>query len=91
MTCRACGSRNLHACGKRYALYPVLWVGVIGPLLAQIHQLSAPFDYRCNDCGAGLARRTKLGRAARVGFWLLLGGYLLLANLWWLFWTITRL
>jgi len=57
-------------------------VAIIGPLLAQLHQLSAPFDYRCHDCGSGLARRTRFGRAARIVFWLFAGGYLLTLNLW---------
>jgi predicted RNA-binding Zn-ribbon protein involved in translation (DUF1610 family) len=78
MICPACGSVEIRACGKRYALYPLAWVMIISTLLAQIHQLSAPFDYRCNACGKDFFRRTRLGRAAWFVFWVLLGGFILL-------------
>ena len=78
MTCPACGSRGIHACGKRYALYPLAWVMILSTPLAQIHQLSAPFDYRCTACGKEFSHRTKLGRAARIVFWVLFGGLVLI-------------
>lgn len=78
ITCPACSSNEIRACGKRYALYPLAWVVILSTPLAQIHQLSAPFDYRCKSCGKDFSRRTTLGRAARVVFWVLFGGLALL-------------
>ena len=78
MTCPVCGSNEIHACGKRYALYPLAWVMILSIPLAQIHQLSAPFDYRCTACGKDLSYRTKLARAARIVFWVLFGGLVLI-------------
>jgi hypothetical protein len=81
MNCPACGSTEIHVCGKRYALYPLAWVMILSTPLAQIHQLSAPFDYRCNACGKDFSHRTTLGRVARIVFWVLFGGFALLLAL----------
>lgn len=69
--CPSCHSNDVHACGKRYALYPVGPLAIFGIALAAIHQASAPFDYHCKACGGNFAHRTKLARLAR-GIWLLL-------------------
>lgn len=81
MICPACNSAEVQSFGKRHALYPLGMFLLLSMLIAPVHQLSAAFDYRCRACGAAFTRRTTLGRIARVVFWVLLGGYLLLLAL----------
>jgi transposase-like protein len=66
MKCPACNSENVHARGKRYALYPSGIVAIIGWPLAMLHQMSVPFDYHCNVCDREFSHRTKLARVARA-------------------------
>lgn len=78
MECPTCRSNDIHARGKRYALYPAAIPVVVGLGLAMIHQASTPFDYRCNACGREFARRSKIARVAWI-IWLPLIWYFAIA------------
>lgn len=67
--CPVCHSTEVHACGKRYVLYPVGPLAIFGITFAALHQASAPFDYRCQACGKSFIRRTPIARLMR---WLFL-------------------
>ncbi|EDY20548.1 hypothetical protein CfE428DRAFT_1745 [Chthoniobacter flavus Ellin428] len=63
--CPACRSTDVHACGKRYGLYPAGPLAIFGVAFAMLHQTSRPFDYRCKTCGQEFARRTPIARVVR--------------------------
>lgn len=68
MKCPKCDSaKNVICHGRRHALYPSGCLVVIGPLLATIHQASAPVDYECKGCGLRFGRRSTAAKVALFG------------------------
>jgi len=66
MNCPSCASSDIVARGKRNAIYPSGIVTVIGWPIAMLHQLSSPYEYRCNRCGLEFVRRSRIGQVALV-------------------------
>lgn len=72
--CRHCRSEETEVVGKRYALYPTGCL-IFGILLASLHHLQAPIEYRCLACGKRFGRRTIYQRLGII----LLGVFLVLS------------
>jgi len=65
MECPHCRSSEVQARGKRYALYPLGIVAIVGWPLAMLHQASSPREYHCEGCGADFSQRTTFAKIAR--------------------------
>jgi hypothetical protein len=76
-TCPTCHSDDLRSRGKRYVLYPLAMVAIIGIPFAMLHRASVPVDYHCNRCGQEFSRRTIPARIASAFFILLVLGFLM--------------
>ncbi len=58
--------------GKRNALYPLAFLFIFRLLLASLHQLSSPIDYRCKSCGERFGVRSVTAKIALVTIFFLI-------------------
>lgn len=70
LACPKCGSAQITAHGKRYALYPAGCVMLLALPLAWLHRTSAPYDFECRSCAQRFSRRTLPARIAYGSLWL---------------------
>ena len=73
ISCPKCQSTKVVDHGRKYPVYPLGCLAILGFPLCFFHQGQLPHRCECLDCGKRFNRRTKLAIVNLICFWLLAG------------------
>tara|TARA_R110002049_G_scaffold22094_1_gene79624 strand:- start:412 stop:720 length:309 start_codon:yes stop_codon:yes gene_type:complete len=77
-SCPRCQSTKVFDRGRKYQVYPLGCLAILGFSLAIFHQGQLPHRLECQECGAVFNRRSKLAMVNLICFWLIAGTVLAL-------------
>ena len=78
ISCPKCQSTKVLDQGRKYQVYPLGCLAILGFPLAIFHQGQLPHRLECQECGEVFNRRTKLAIVNLICFWLIAGTVLAL-------------